>query len=192
MKVVTKTKAVDQIKNGFPVAFQTDTLPAIGCLPEYSEMIYKIKKREKSKALILMASELNQILEFVHELAKDDVKNISEKFWPGALTLVIPIAEKNKLDFISKKNTLGVRIPNSFTAKSFINATGPLATSSANISGLEPSITAKDVSKYLPDLNLLGPIPWAKCSGKASTIITWISKGEWKLIRKGQILISDL
>ena len=74
-------------------------------------------------------------------------------------------------------------------ARSLIFDSGPLVTSSANISGITPSLTAQQISLDLPKLNLLGPIPWQKCSGTASTIIKWVREGEWKIIRQGNVII---
>ena len=65
MKIISQIEALEKLKIGKPVIFQTDTLPAIGCLPKFSEMIYKIKKREKNKALILMGSQIDQVLDYV-------------------------------------------------------------------------------------------------------------------------------
>lgn len=189
IKAVNKKKAIQILNEGFPLGFQTDTLPAIGCLPKFSEVIYKFKKRDKKKALILMGANLSQVISYVHQSAKDDFLKLTEQFWPGPLTLVIPIAE-DKNSF-SKLNTIGLRIPKSNTAQSLISETGPLATSSANISGLSTSLTAHEVANDLPELSLLEPIPWEKCSGKASTVITWVKKGEWNLIRDGQVNICN-
>ena len=44
MNIINQKKALEILNNGKPVIFQTDTLPAIGCLPKYSEIIYKTKK----------------------------------------------------------------------------------------------------------------------------------------------------
>ena len=187
IRVVDTNKAIQTLKKGLPLGFPTDTLPAIGCLPEFAKVIYEFKKRDKNKALILMGSEISQVISYVHQSAIKDFLNLTEKFWPGPLTLVVPLAEGKSSLSISNINTIGLRIPRSFAAKSLISQTGPLATSSANISGLETSLTAHEVSKDLPNLTLLGPIPWEKCSGKGSTVISWVKKGEWKLLRQGQI-----
>ncbi len=192
LMIISQKKAVDLLRMGLPVVFQTDTLPAIGCIPEYFEKIYSVKKRDKNKALILMGSDISQVLSFVHESAVYDFKKIAEEFWPGPLTLVMPISDQKIFKFAARNNTLGIRIPDSLTAKSLIAETGPLATSSANISGRATSMTAEEILSDLPKLKLLGPIPWEKCSGNASTIIAWISKGKWKLIRKGQISIANI
>ena len=192
MKVINQKSALEKLKNGFPIIFQTDTLPAIGCLPKFSEIIYKTKKRDKNKPLILMGSNNAQLLEYVHQSALEDYKTISSKFWPGALTIVIPISEKKQSSFASSNNTLGIRIPNSFMAKSLINKTGPLLTSSANLSGVEAATTAGGVSDNLPNVDILGPVPWEQCSGEASTIISWVNHGKWQIIRKGKVLISSI
>ena len=192
MTIVNNLQALEKLKNGLPIIFQTDTLPAIGCLPKFSKIIYKIKKRDINKPLILMGAEKKQLTDFVHESAKEDYKNIASKYWPGALTLIIPISAKNKAVSTSSNLTLGLRIPNSQMAQSLIKETGPLLTSSANISGASGSITAEGVSRELPSLDILGPVPWENCSGSASTIISWVKHGHWRLIREGQVSIKGL
>ena len=192
MKIISQIEALDKLKTGKPIIFQTDTLPAIACMPEYSNIIYKIKKRDKNKALILMGSQVQQVLDYVDNDARDDFQKVAEKFWPGPLTLIIPIRKNKSLNFISSENTLGIRIPDSLTARSLILETGPLATSSANISGLDTSFVAESVSNYLPDVDLLGPVPWEECSGLGSTIISWAKDGKWRLVREGQIPISKI
>ena len=64
--------------------------------------------------------------------------------------------------------------------------------SSANVSGLKTSFNAESVSNDLPEVDLLGPIPWEECSGLGSTIISWVKVGKWKLVREGQIPISKI
>ena len=85
-----------------------------------------------------------------------------------------------------------MRIPNSYMAQSFMRETGPLLTSSANISGLKGSITIEGIAKDFPSVKILGPIPWEKRSGKASTIIIWKKSGDWRLIREGEVLVREL
>ncbi len=192
MNVVNQQEAFEKLYEGLPIIFQTDTLPAIGCLPKFSEVIYKTKKRSKNKPLILMGAEPTQLEKFVHKSALEDYKIISSKYWPGALTMVIPLSEIEKSKFANNDLTLGIRIPNSLMAKSLINKTGPLLTSSANLSGIETTTTAEEVSNNLPNIDILGPVPWGECSGEGSTIISWVNHGNWKLIRKGSVLIPQV
>jgi len=190
MNVINTELALDKLKSGLPIIFQTDTLPAIGCLPEFSQIIYDIKKRDSNKPLILMGADNEQLIDYVHESAKEDYENLAAKYWPGALTMIIPVSENKKSTVTSKNFTLGLRIPNSHIAQSLIRETGPLLTSSANISGIQGSITAEGISLDLPNVDILGPLPWERCSGKASTIISWVKYGDWNLIREGQVTIN--
>ena len=192
MNLINCKSALKTLKNGLPIIFPTDTLPAIGCLPEFSKIIYKFKKRDRTKPLILMGSEPKQLIDYVHESAKEDFESIALEYWPGALTIVIPSSKKETAIITSKDSTLGLRIPNSYMAQSLLKATGPLLTSSANISGKVGSITAEGISLDFPSLEILGPIPWEKSSGKASTIISWMKNGNWRLIREGEVFIRDL
>ena len=192
MNLVDCKTAFRTLKSGLPIIFPTDTLPAIGCLPKFSNIIYEFKKRDKNKPLILMGSEYIQLIDYVHESAKEDYENLASKYWPGALTIVIPASAKQTAHLTSNDQTIGLRIPNSNIAQSLLRETGPLLTSSANISGFKGSITAEGIALDFPSIKILGPIPWGKSSGKASTIIFWKNSGNWKLIREGEVLIREL
>ena len=192
MNLINCKAALRTLKSGLPIIFPTDTLPAIGCLPRFSKIIYDFKKRDRNKPLILMGSEQKQLINYVHEAAKEDYENIASKYWPGALTIVIPSSEKHTSILTRNDLTLGLRIPNSYIAQSLMRETGPLLTSSANISGFTGSITVESIALDFPSLKILGPIPWEKSSGKASTIIFWKKSGDWRLIREGGVLVREL
>jgi len=192
MNLVDCKIAIKTLKSGLPIIFPTDTLPAIGCLPKFSNVIYEFKKRDRNKPLILMGSEHKHLIDYVHESAKKDYENVASKYWPGALTMVIPALEKQSTIITSNDLTLGLRIPNSYMAQSLMKETGPLLTSSANISGFTGSTTVEGIALDFPSVKILGPIPWGKRSGKASTIIFWKKSGDWRLIRKGEVFVREL
>ncbi len=192
MNLVDCKSALKTLKSGLPIIFPTDTLPAIGCLPKFSNTIYEFKKRDRDKPLILMGSEYQQLINYVHESAKEDYENIASKYWPGALTMVIPASEKQTTILTSNDLTLGLRIPNSYMAQSLMRDTGPLLTSSANISGFKGSTTVEGIARDFPALEILGPVPWGERSGKASTIIFWKKSGDWRLIREGEVSVREL
>ena len=192
MNLVDCKSALKTLKSGLPIIFPTDTLPAIGCLPKFSNIIYKFKKRDRNKPLILMGSKQKHLIDYVHESAKEDYENIASKYWPGALTMVVPASEKQTSILTSNDLTLGLRIPNSNIAQSLMRETGPLLTSSANISGFKGSIAVEIIALDFPSLKILSPLPWGKSSGKASTIIFWKKSGDWRLIREGEVLVREL
>ena len=192
MNIVDCKIALKTLKSGLPIIFPTDTLPAIGCLPKFSNIIYEFKKRDRNKPLILMGSEQKHLIDYVNESAKEDYENIASKYCPGALTMGIPASEKQTTILTSNDLTIGFRIPNSYMAQSLLQETGPLLTSSANISGFKGSVTVEGVALDFPSLKILGPIPWEKRSGKASTIIVWKKSGDWRLIREGEVFVREL
>jgi len=192
MNLVDCKNALKTLKNGLPIIFPTDTLPAIGCLPKFPNIIYEFKKRDRNKPLILMGSEHKHLIDYVHESAREDYENIASKYWPGAVTIVIPASEKQTVNLTSNDLSIGLRIPNSYMAQSLLGVTGPLLTSSANISGFKGSITAEGIALDFPSVKILGPIPWEKSSGKASTVISWKKSGDWRLIREGEVLVGEL
>jgi len=192
MNLVDCKTACRTLKSGLPIIFPTDTLPAIGCLPKFSNIIYEFKKRDRNKPLILMGSEQKHLIEYVHESAKKDYERMASKYWPGAITMIIPASEKQTAILTSNDLTLGLRIPNSYMAQSLMRETGPLLTSSANISGFKGSTSVEGIALDFPSVKILGPIPWGKRSGKASTIIFWKKSGDWRLIRQGEVLVREL
>jgi len=192
MNLINFELALKMLKSGLPIIFPTDTLPAIGCLPEFSKIIYDFKKRDINKPLILMGSEQKQLIVYVHESAKKDYKNIASKYWPGALTMIVPSSVKKNSILTSSDLSIGLRIPNFYMAQSLLEKTGPLLTSSANISGLSGSTTAEGIALDFPSVGILGPIPWGKSSGKGSTIISWEKIGDWRLIREGEVFVREL
>ena len=192
MNFVECKSALKTLKSGLPIIFNTDTLPAIGCLPKFSQIIYKLKKRDRAKPLILMGSEHKQLIDYVHESAKEDYEKIASKYWPGALTIVVPCSNKDTEILTSSNYSIGLRIPNSLMALSLLKETGPLLTSSANISGFTGAITVEGIALDFPSVDILGPLPWEESSGKASTIISWKKSGGWSIIREGTVSVKEL
>ena len=73
----------------------------------------------------------------------------------------------------------------------FLERSGPLATSSANLAGQSPALSEMEVNSCFPQLPLLGPLPWPKASGMASTLIRWQQPGKWQILRNGAVILKD-
>lgn len=127
-KNISEIDAVSfEIKNLKAAIISTDTVAGIVSLNK--NLIYKIKKRSYSKKIIKFISDVNQITD-----ANEIVKKIAKNFWPGKLTIVF--------------NKESYRIPNDDFLIKLINRTGPLYSSSANISGLVPINNELEAFKY--------------------------------------------
>ena len=126
------------LKNGGVIAFVTDTVWGLGCLPSSKEgvdKIYEIKGRDKSKPLILMSNNADNLLPYINKLS-DKSKMLIDKYFPGALTIVSEKSDKTPDYITSGKNTVGIRVPNNNFFKQLCSVIDGhvLATTSANLS----------------------------------------------------------
>lgn len=183
-----KNNFIKNILNGELVIFPTDTVYALGCIPnkEAIDKIYKIKRRNKNKKIIALISSINDIKKITDENIDF---NLINTFMPGPLTIVCKANKKYK-ELVG--DTIGFRIPNSKIALDIIsNVGGVLMTTSANISG-EVSVTKlEDVSKEI--LTKVDNVFESNesLSGIPSTIISYIDN-KYSLLREGQIKFEDI
>jgi len=174
------------------IVFPTDTIYGIAAGafdPEGINRLYEVKQRPEQKALPVLIGEPAQLEDLVLYLS-DTVKAIAEAFWPGALTLILPKGPGVPSE-LSPYPTIGVRMPNlGFTLK-LLRSTGPLATTSANLSGGKNPTTVDDVCEQLqdrPDLILDGgPTP-----GPVASTVLDASGPALKVLREGPVTLSAI
>ena len=144
--------AVDVLRHGGLVAFPTDTVYGLAAWPFDQFMLarlFVVKGRKHTKAIaVLMGNQadLEQVAEKPSELAL----LLAKRFWPGPITLIVP-RNPRVPKTISPAPTIGVRVPNHPVALDLLRATGPLAVTSANLSGRENANTAAEVLDQLED-----------------------------------------
>ena len=174
------------------VSFPTDTVPALATLPDRSELIFVAKRRSQDKPLILMAASAEALWPYVQgSPAELNLwQQVAGCYWPGALTLVLPASEKvpaamNSID----QTTIGVRVPNFPLALKILEQTGPLATTSANLSGQPPRLSVAEIEALFPEVLTLVPseLPTAiTASSLPSTVAKWTGSN-WEILRQGAI-----
>jgi tRNA threonylcarbamoyl adenosine modification protein (Sua5/YciO/YrdC/YwlC family) len=99
--------------------------------------VFEAKRRESGLALPVLAASTDQA--FGLATATDAARAVAARFWPGPLTLVLPRAERSQAWYLGDRpDSIGVRVPDHPISSALLRATGPLATTSANISGLPP------------------------------------------------------
>ena len=129
---------ITTLANGGVIAYVTDTVWGLGCLPDNEKAvkkIYEIKKREAQKPLILMSNEVYNLLNYVKPIPKVG-QQLIKKYFPGALTIVTE-KNDNTPDYItSNMSTVGIRVPDNEVFKRIceIIPGHVLATTSANLS----------------------------------------------------------
>jgi L-threonylcarbamoyladenylate synthase len=184
-------------RSGQVVSFPTDTVPALAVQPECSELIFKTKQRSPDKPLILMGASPESLWPFVTGTpAELEIwQQVAQKYWPGALTLVLPASAKVPVAMNpTDPTTIGVRVPNSEIAIAILSETGPLATTSANRSGEPPLETMAEIEAQFPSVLTLQPSEveafQLATSGVPSTVIKWTGNG-WEILRQGRIQLDS-
>ncbi len=161
------------LAQGEAVLFPTDTLPALAARPEVAALLWQLKQRPADKPLILMGADLSQLVEALGVPWQEAWLAQARCSWPGAVTLVLPIAGALTDHLHPGGTSLGLRVPACERARELLRLSGPLATTSANRSGEPPATTAAEAARQFPTLPLLEPLPWPAGSGQASTVLAW-------------------
>ncbi len=181
------------LNSGNVIAFVTDTVWGIGCIPSSRagvEKIYEIKGRDKSKPLILMSDKKEKLFPYIKNIS-DKAYKLMDKYFPGALTVVAEKSDKTPLYCTSGRNTVGIRVPDNLFFQKLCSKIdgGVLATTSANLSGRPSSKTYKDVLNSLGNLvDIIFKDYGCSCSGLESTVVLAVSD-DIKILRQGFIIL---
>lgn len=194
MKLSTE-KIIALLLSGKVVAIPTETVFGLAA-SIYDESaiksIFNLKNRPLSNPLIVHISAVDQIRDFVEETALTEAQTLINAFWPGPLTLVLPLKPSNTLSplITANLNSVAVRMPKHEKTLQVIDKTGPLVAPSANKSGY-PSST--DVQHVEHDFGSDFPVLDAAidCQGIESTILAK-ENNFWKIAREGAIVPSNL
>ncbi len=183
----------EKLKNGGVVSFVTDTVWGVGCLPNNKngvEKIYELKNRDRSKPLILMSNNVENLLPYVKNISPY-AKELIKKHFSGALTLIFEKTEKTP-DFVtSYKNTVGIRVPDNEVFKKLCEVIDGhvLATTSANLSNQPPAKSYEEAKEFVGEyVDYVFEDYGHKCEGLASTVVLAVND-EIKVLRQGSVII---
>ncbi len=183
-------QTVEAYQNGRIIAFPTDTVYGLGCNPlnkDSVSRIYDLKKRSGEKKFPILGfskKDLEKIVEFNPKAEK-----ISERFWPGQVTLLLPI-RKELSKQIENNGKLAVRVPNNECVLSILKQCKLIVGTSANISGEKSISDPNECKMRLPKIDILVDGGRIKSFGE-STIIDFVDN-EIKIIRKGSVSKNEI
>lgn len=187
-------RAAAIIAEGGVVAFPTDTVYGLGCdlfNARAVERIFSIKGRPERMPLIAMFSTHEQWT-LVASALPDCARDLIARWWPGPLTLIAPARSEVPEQVLGGGATIGMRIPDHSDALALLVLFGrPLATTSANLSGMAPVCSALEVQEQLRgkiELILDGGI--SPC-GMASTVLDCTCAPP-VILREGPLTRDDL
>ncbi len=179
-------KAITCIKNEEVVGIPTETVYGIGVDPLSQvavDKIFNLKGRDENKPLSMLVHSF-------HDLIKlkiiSIVPEIVELYWPGPLTIIVE-SELNFADGVGTKNpnSIGVRVPDNELTLELLKKTGPLAVTSANISGQEDITNERDAESVFGD-KIGHYLQGSALHGSGSTIVDFRDE-EFKVIREGPL-----
>ncbi|HEX2857614.1 MAG TPA: L-threonylcarbamoyladenylate synthase [Propionibacteriaceae bacterium] len=189
--------AREAVAAGECIVLPTDTVYGIGANAFSADAVQRLldaKGRGRDMPPPVLISEPG-MLDALGVNVSTFARRLADKFWPGALTLVVEMQSSLRIDLGETGGTIALRVPDHDAARSLLRRTGPLAVSSANASG-HPSATTVDeaieqlgdsVSVYLDAGPTPGPV--------ASTIVEFVSDPAGVVLREGVIsfeTISDV
>lgn len=184
--------AAETLLSGGVIAIPTDTVYGFAALVHDEsaiERLYKIKEREQKKSIAVLLGDAEQAHIVAHEFPAK-AQRLAKAYWPGALTIII----RKKAGLppnLTSNDLVGLRIPDHEFTRELIRITGPLAVTSANISGQPP---AKSVSEFI---DLLGShldliIDGGPCSGGIPSSVINCETDPAVVLREGAVSAEDL
>ena len=193
MSLVCIETLIEGAISGRVVSFPTDTVPALAARPDKADLIFEAKGRSQNKPLILMGAIAEYLWPYVcgSDQELQLWQEVAQKYWPGPLTLVLPASVMvprvmNPVD----QTSIGIRVPNCDIAREIMAKIGPLATTSANLSGQPPLEQMSEINAQFPDvlvLSLSQSQEMILASGVPSTVAKWNKIGAWKILRQGAV-----
>ncbi|MCA1554160.1 MAG: threonylcarbamoyl-AMP synthase [Chloroflexi bacterium] len=181
-------RAVEVLQRAGVIAIPTDTVYGVaahGLMNDAVERIYAIKKRPNEKAIPLLLASGDDVLQVAREVSPT-ARALMQKFWPGALTLVLK-KQPHIPEAVTATDTVAVRVPDHPVVRELIRALGaPLAATSANKSGQPELLDARAIADVLGeqlDLILDGGI----CAGGVPSTVVDVSGDEIQVLRVGAI-----
>ncbi len=169
------SQAAEVLRQGGVVAFPTETSYGLGAgadHPQALKHIYEIKKRPADKPLLVLIDHIGDLSSIVDSVP-DMAKRLMDRFWPGPLTILFPVARGLAYPLHCGTGKIGVRISSNPWATALVHAAGrPITATSANVSGSSAAVSAEEVRRQLvspaPDFVLDGG---RLASGACSTIV---------------------
>lgn len=184
------------------VVLPTDTVYGIAAnafSPEAVQGLLDAKGRGRQSPPPVLVSGLNQARALVESIPEAAIK-LAETFWPGALTMIFKAQPSLDWDLGETRGTVALRVPDHKIALALIEETGPLAVSSANLTGQPAAITCQQAFDYLQDSVSVYLDSGSSPKGEASTILDMTNlvdsydkdgklttSGKVKVIRRGAL-----
>jgi L-threonylcarbamoyladenylate synthase len=187
-------RAIEILNQGGIVILPTDTAFAIGCKVSDTyavEKLFTLRRRAETKAVPVLIDSLEMVKKYVTDIPVDVREKLMEKYWPGALTIVLPLQSRvqNIASLVvGRGNTIGLRLPDHSITREIIRGVGEgIVGCSANFAGEATPFRFEDLDTELIKL-VDYVVPGETILQQASTVID-CSANPWKILREGAVVI---
>jgi tRNA threonylcarbamoyl adenosine modification protein (Sua5/YciO/YrdC/YwlC family) len=187
------TQAELALRRGELVVLPTDTVYGIAAEafdPVAVDGLLKAKGRGRDMPPPVLVGTVRAAMALVMDLT-DTGKDLIDEFWPGGLTLVCRSSPTLVWDLGETKGTVAVRMPLHHVALDLLKKTGPLAVSSANVSGQPPATTVDEAMAQLGD-SVSVYLDAGPCPGDVPSTIVDLTGSVPRLLRRGVISVERL
>jgi len=192
-RATSLTRAADLLRAGELVAFPTDTVYGVAAIlsrPNAIARLYVAKARPPERAIPILLADPSDLEQVAAEISPV-VRRLIERFWPGALTLIVP-KRLAVPDQASPGPSVAARVPNMALTRQIIAAVGaPLAATSANLSGKPSPRTADEVLAQLGG-RIAAVLDGGPCPGGVHSTILDCTVDPPCLVREGAISAGEL
>jgi tRNA threonylcarbamoyl adenosine modification protein (Sua5/YciO/YrdC/YwlC family) len=187
------TAAADAVLKGELVVLPTDTVYGLGAdafRAAAVSILLAAKGRGREMPPPVLVGSVRAASALVEDLGQYGQALIDE-FWPGGLTIVCRAARSLQWDLGDTKGTVAIRMPLHPVALDLLRETGPMAVSSANLTGSPPATTAAQAQEQLGD-SVSVYLDGGPCPGAAASTIVDLTGDAPRLLRAGVISIGRL
>lgn len=184
--------AVDVLRSGGIVVIPTDTVYGLAVLPDHADAIdrvFVLKQRPPGMHLPVLVAGSHQ-LRLVTADTRPAVRMLAERFWPGALTLVVADATPLTGGLGNGDGTVGVRCPDHELIRAIAEVVGPVAATSANLHGRPTPDSVGEVADQLPAVDLV--IDGGICAGGQASTVVSLTGPLPVVLRAGPIAAADI
>jgi len=185
--------AVTAVLGGELVVLPTDTVYGLGAdafSPSAVRRLLAAKGRGREMPPPVLVGTVRAATALVEDLGADGQALIDE-FWPGGLTIVCRAARTLSWDLGDSKGTVAIRMPEDKVALELLAETGPMAVSSANLSGSPAATTAQQAREQLGE-SVAVYLDGGQCAGGVASTIVDLTGERPRLLRRGAISIGRL
>ncbi|MET0473131.1 MAG: L-threonylcarbamoyladenylate synthase [Mycobacterium sp.] len=182
------TRAVNALKDGHLVVMPTDTVYGIGADAFDGAAVAALlsaKGRGRDMPVPVLVGSWHTIDGLVYSVPQS-ARELIQAFWPGALSLVVQQAPSLQWDLGDAHGTVMLRMPLHPVAIEILREVGPMAVSSANVSGRPAAVTAADARSQLGDLVDVYLEAGPSAQGAASTIVD-LTGAQPRVLREGPV-----